>query len=509
MISAECFSAQYNKIFNTNFKHGPEDKSVFYLVKELQEFFKLAAANRNVELCKPFEGITMSRSENFPVKEDNVLVLLSGGLGSAASLWWTIKQGYTPWVLFVDNFTPEANLREREAVKRLVLGTRNQDGLPLCGPNSDPRWITMPFTYQHGDMPHNLAMLYYMAYDVAKSRQCSRIVWGAVGQEQVLLKSLSTFFDFYGGPRGTLLIQSIFPFASREEILTELRYAEVVSEKILETTLENERPHGAHLPSKAIEHTHSCVGKLQRNWAANVEDGRNCCSGCYGCSRWANVQVPDWRGYVEAQTQTPLLSTSWKPVVEAEPRSKLPLWSATLKRLANEPQIEAKRQKIAQNLREESLRALEQKEQEVADRKGKAGAKKRIKTVKKNKVKPAAAKAKAKKSLKKAMDQPDEESGSEGQVQSLAHYGDMSALDSIFGSDSDEQDTPASSKAPKNLHGDDEGDDEQDEELDEDLPLVDDKNDNEDLVLEDDAVGSSEEEEDSSPKQGFYDSGED
>lgn len=435
MISAECFSAQYLKILESNFLTSDQDKSVFYAVKELWPFFRLAGRLRKIEFCKPFQEITMNYSDSFQVKEENVLVMLSGGLGSTAALWWTLKQGYTPWVSFVDGFTPEANRAERQSVRRLVLGSRNGAGMPICSSNSDPRWITLPYVQQHIDKAHDLAMLYYSAYEAAKSRQCSRIVWGAVGEEAEVLKSVSEFFNQYGGPKGTLLIQSIFPFSSRDEILTELHYAEMVTDKILSQLQPNERVYGAVLPEKAIEYTHSCAGDKKPNWCGTPR--LDACQGCQGCKRWEDVLTPEWRGYTDRPTQSPLLSSAWKPILESAPRSKLPSWSASLKRLANEPQLEAKRLKIAQELREKSLA-----NDDMTKKSNNASKRKSAKTAKKA----AAPKPQKKKGKKETTNPqqplPDDESFG-GDIEQLSAYNN--ALDSIFGDEDNDQKQPKNS----------------------------------------------------------------
>lgn len=344
MISPECFYEQYKHAFCTEVD-APARKSLL-IAEQLLGFYTMAADLRSQEL-PPLSFVTMSSIPSFPVEEQNVLVPISGGKASTACLWWALKQGYTPWLFFADGFNPAANSDERTAVRQLMLCTCDQQGLPLCNEDStESRLVIRPYPYEHSDDPAlRMAMLYFMTQEVARSRGCCRIIWGALDIEQQVLRSLAPFFNAYSGDKGTQLVRSFFPFSSPEETMTMLQEAQLLSHHVQQMAEAGERLSGAALCADLRELCHSCKGPKQLPW-------RGSCSKCANCIRWSTVSMPNWRWngvvYIE-----PL--DSWKPRIEGDPRPLTPSWTCNVKRLAVQDRIQAKRLKEAEVEEEEAM----------------------------------------------------------------------------------------------------------------------------------------------------------
>ncbi len=334
MISAEYFLEQYLSVF------GPKAKpnEPLRIVQQLETFYRLAAMLLKQEL-PPIEYMTMSFSSSFPVNERNILIPMSGGLGSTACLWWALKQGYTPWVFFADDFTPEANSAERRAVKEIVSSACDQQGLPLCNENSQPRVVILSYPYKAtGDVALETALLYFMAQKVARSKGCCRIAWGALGERQAVLKSLTPFFLHFEGDRGTELINSVFPFSTKESIMTALQECQLLSARLVQMNTPTERLAGATLNPHVLRLCHSCYGLQRPCW--DLEAAQRC-EGCKGCIGWKSIKESKFiwiHDDIKAAEQ-------WNPKLDADPRSATPSWTSNLKRAAKMEEIAAKRLK--------------------------------------------------------------------------------------------------------------------------------------------------------------------
>jgi len=399
MISALCLTEQHLKTF-----YSAKPPSALHIVEELEPFYRLAAEL----LGKPLpciERVTMSHSPSFPVYEQNVLVPLSGGLASAAALWWCLRQGYRPFVFFADGLSPRANAAERRAVRAITLGARDQCGLPLCSDSADPQLTIMPWPYEEHDEALTAAQLYFAAQEVAKARGCCRIVWGALGDRQRLLRSLAPFFQYYGGERGTLLVQSVFPFSSPEAVMVALKECEALTERVREICGPGERPCGAVLPRGVTALCHSCVGNERPSWASNAQQR---CQGCTGCLRWREVAAPDWRWDNGSRVPGQLLA-DYQPQLVPDPRPTHPNFASNAKRAALEPRIAAKRQK-----------ELEDHEQQRVNDAGKKRAKPKAKAKAAARPKAAAARKPKAKALELEDDEEDDESS--GPLPSLKAY---------------------------------------------------------------------------------------
>lgn len=317
-----------------------------YIVEELQDFYQIAAELRG-KMLPPVEFITMTHTPTFSVDERNVLVPISGGLASAACLWWTLKQGYTPWLLFLDGFNEEANIAERAAVRNLLIGARNQLGLPLCDENSEPRIVILPYPHKKSpDDALNMAMLSFITHTVASAKGCAQIVWGAMGQKQAILQTLTRFFASHFGETGTHLIRSVFPFQTPESAMVALKECEILSARVLSFQEKGERLSGAVLPKEATDLCHSCIGSSSPSWSSSG----NRCSGCDGCKRWVQCAAPNWCWDNGQHVTTTDSLSDWTPNLTATPKI-----TPSQKRLALEPIIAAKRQKQAELKEEEEI----------------------------------------------------------------------------------------------------------------------------------------------------------
>jgi len=389
MISSLCLTEQYLKTF-----YSAKPSVALHIVEELEPFYRLASELLGKPLPR-IDRVTMNHSPSFPVYEQNVLVPLSGGLASTAALWWCLRQGYRPFVFFADGLSPRANEAERRAMRAITLGARDQCGLPLCSDTSDPHLTIMPWPYEAHDEALTAAQLYFMAQEVAKARGCCRIVWGALVDRQRLLRSLMPFFQHYAGERGTLLVQSVFPFSSCEAVMVALKECEALTERVHELCGPDERPCGAVLPRGVTALCHSCVDGRRPCWASQPH-----CDGCAGCQRWRQVAAPDWRWDSGVRVPGQLLA-DYQPQLVPEPRPAHPNWASNAKRAALEPRIAAKRQK-----------EQEEHERELSAKRGSSaagGGKKRAKP----KAKPARPKAAARKPAVKAAESEEEDDSSE------------------------------------------------------------------------------------------------
>ena len=66
-------------------------------------------------------------------KEEEYVVLLSGGLGSTVALWRLMRFGISPkMIFFAENmFYPDVEKIRRECIKNVLLDSRGVDGNPL------------------------------------------------------------------------------------------------------------------------------------------------------------------------------------------------------------------------------------------------------------------------------------------------------------------------------------------------------------------------------------------
>jgi hypothetical protein len=383
MISPECFYDQYKHAFN----YAINAPKKILISEQLEGFYRMAAELRQQPLPE-LEYVTMTYSPSFPVDEDTVLVPISGGLVSTACLWWVLKQGYKPWLFFLDGFNAAANDAEREAVRKLVLCTCGQDGLPLCTEDSRPRLVIRPYPYNAiaDDSSLRMAMLYFMTQEVAKTRRCSRIVWGALGVEQQLLKTLVPFFTQFDGEKGTELINSVFPFSSPEQAMLSIQECQLLSQKVQQMCLPGERLNGAAMCSDLRSLCHSCKGSKRP-----CLEKENRCIGCSGCEKWKAISIPSWQW---SGTTTSAELADWRPNLQPSPRSHTPSWTGNVKRQAVEAEISRRRKEAEEEDRLMAAAAPEPKNKSKSKKTAKTMAVKR----------PAPTKSKGKPAKKQAVE---------------------------------------------------------------------------------------------------------
>ena len=160
-----------------------------------------------------------------------VLIPFTGGISCTALLWYAIKKGWTPWLVYIHGFNgPDATLREGVAVKRFSLETRDRSSNPLGQGNGQSRLIVLehfplidipeewqtPFSRFH---PIHMGVLYLQVLLVAFEKNCRRILWGFYDMDKEMLTAL----DYYGAS----LTHGVYPL-SECPIKTYARTLEIV-----------------------------------------------------------------------------------------------------------------------------------------------------------------------------------------------------------------------------------------------------------------------------------------
>lgn len=85
------------------------------------------------------ESTTISNS----LSSSSPLVLLSGGLGSCASLWRVLTYGRDPSIVFVENlFQANLELKRRNCVANIMLESRTCTGNPLIDMTTNKSWLS-------------------------------------------------------------------------------------------------------------------------------------------------------------------------------------------------------------------------------------------------------------------------------------------------------------------------------------------------------------------------------
>lgn len=169
------------------------------------------------------EVVTLSQPVIQQLPEDkDLLVLLSGGAGSLASLWRVLSSGREPSVLFVegchDGFLEKTR---RSCVETVMAEGRNHRGGPLATPDLKT-WLTAveaPDGMSKLPRKARIVMMVGMVWELLGGLDLPALVWGSM--EEGLLRCLAPW-DF----------THVVPFPDRTVSLFALAEAEAITDRL-------------------------------------------------------------------------------------------------------------------------------------------------------------------------------------------------------------------------------------------------------------------------------------
>lgn len=256
------------------------------LPEEFEQFITLCEEEENRKYT--WKKICYSNSESYQVDISTVVIPFTGGMCSTAAVWWALKNGLKPWLLFVDGFSKEVNEEERHRVKTIYMSLRGHDGLPLTD-GDNPRLVVIPSFEIFNNKPRlskyhpvDLANLYYFAQMLAKEKKASSIIWSAFDRDREIIDSLKNYFGEYAGISGEYLTKCYFPFENRESVLNTLGEAEALS-KLVWKTSQTDRLTGPAIVENIFDIVSSCTFPHSKN------------EECLGCASWKMIKRGEWR----------------------------------------------------------------------------------------------------------------------------------------------------------------------------------------------------------------------
>jgi hypothetical protein len=227
--------------------------------------------------------------------------MLSGGLGSTASLWRILTSGKECKILFAENmFSKNLETTRRKFIKDLMLDGKASNGVPLATGSKEEgykTWISSLATPRGSNiLPRRarITLLTSLAYEYAlndpTSSQPLTLVWGSVFDCYDLFEQLKIWN-----------VKHIVPFPNRETALFCLSHGEIVSDTLISRHYVTPREFA---PDCML--LYECLNQVCSCWDNNMDtkviyESRledldkpflSMCGKCSGCERWYDaVQI--------------------------------------------------------------------------------------------------------------------------------------------------------------------------------------------------------------------------
>lgn len=237
----------------------------------------------------------------------NLVVMLSGGLGSTASLWKTISSGRDCKMLFVEGvYSKTLENVKKKFLRELATDARGNNGQPLADGSVEQgfqSWLdslVAPKTAHLLCRKAKIILLSVMAYEKFNSPEMPLgLVWGSTFDCSNVYRALKPWN-----------VQHIIPFSNHDTALFALSHGEIVTETLKEkhgVTSRTISP-GPMLSLQCLNHVCSCWDN--RLDTTQIYEPRTVpmnkpfsamCTKCDGCKRWycaANVlydRIPNIR----------------------------------------------------------------------------------------------------------------------------------------------------------------------------------------------------------------------
>jgi hypothetical protein len=214
----------------------------------------------------------------FPPDKD-IVILLSGGLGSCASLWRLLSSGRDPSIVFIEGlFQKPIELKRRECIKNIMLEGRSSTGTPLMDMDTHTTWLSTlkaPKEAKLLSRKSKIALIISLIWEAYDGNGLPSLIWGNVHDSLDVLQSMKSWGFTH-----------VVPFDNDNSFVFCLSEAENISDTLREKyNVYNLILSPSQIMPKQITNlVCSCQEFKERN--NQIGPFASMCLKCSGCSRY-------------------------------------------------------------------------------------------------------------------------------------------------------------------------------------------------------------------------------